>query len=484
MSQGFVGKDVRITLQNGVVLDARVESSTGQVYVLSNVSSSDVGGISVPSLRVEKSQIKQIGSRMFAGNAVTTVAKPEPRASATSDSFTEVTAKKKQTKPASPPASLPAEPAPTPGVTKPKMDHLSMAAKQMKYIMEFKTVMCAEVLRVKWCSDKWCFFAHSEYELRRVPTKYIYSPDECPDFRSSSDRCPRGNSCPFAHGRYEIMYHPEIFKTKTCEEYMKKQTCVRQDGCAFAHGVRELRKPVPIEQLASVVDSMPEFRRGGAQPTPASASRAASQVASSKAPVSTSSSSATAAASAAKPASRPVNTVGSQSSSSNQSAAAPPGPMMGSVLPPGQPAGGRLVPAFSGQMMMAIPSGAVMFNNGASAPGQFAGPAYVMPTIPGQQPYGFGAMPMFLMPPGATQPMMITGQMPSFGTTPLQFVSNPASAAPAPQAYNPMRAQMASANKDATDSVTDAMGNLNIEVSFSLLVCSRSPVHTVCCCSL
>lgn len=118
--------------------------------------------------------------------------------------------------------------------------------------------------KTQWCPiggpHDWenCVYAHTYRDWRRVPT-LGYSSRPCPHWVQSvtsgpaeltyADRCPRGMSCPLAHGAKEQLYHPQFYKTSPCSE----ANCKRGVLCAFTHGAHDIRKPRADEQLPSSV---------------------------------------------------------------------------------------------------------------------------------------------------------------------------------------------------------------------------------------
>ncbi|KYK70643.1 putative zinc finger protein [Toxoplasma gondii TgCatPRC2] len=53
--------------------------------------------------------------------------------------------------------------------------------------------------------------------------------------------CHRGQNCPFAHSRDEIVYHPLLYKTEECDDHETSRCAVYY--CWKAHGTKERRKP-------------------------------------------------------------------------------------------------------------------------------------------------------------------------------------------------------------------------------------------------
>ncbi|KEP66114.1 UNVERIFIED_CONTAM: hypothetical protein HHA_262970 [Hammondia hammondi] len=53
--------------------------------------------------------------------------------------------------------------------------------------------------------------------------------------------CHRGQNCPFAHSRDEIVYHPLLYKTEECDDHETSRCAIYY--CWKAHGTKERRKP-------------------------------------------------------------------------------------------------------------------------------------------------------------------------------------------------------------------------------------------------
>lgn len=118
--------------------------------------------------------------------------------------------------------------------------------------------------KTQWCPiggpHDWenCVYAHTYRDWRRVPT-LGYSSRPCPHWVQSvttgpaellyADRCPRGMSCPLAHGAKEQLYHPQFYKTSPCSE----ANCKRGALCAFTHGAHDIRRPRGDDPLPSAV---------------------------------------------------------------------------------------------------------------------------------------------------------------------------------------------------------------------------------------
>jgi len=118
--------------------------------------------------------------------------------------------------------------------------------------------------KTQWCPiggpHDWenCVYAHTYRDWRRVPT-LGYSSRPCPHWVQSvttgpaellyADRCPRGMSCPLAHGAKEQLYHPQFYKTSPCSE----ANCKRGALCAFTHGSFDIRRPRADDPMPSAL---------------------------------------------------------------------------------------------------------------------------------------------------------------------------------------------------------------------------------------
>ncbi|KQK05294.1 zinc finger CCCH domain-containing protein 37 [Brachypodium distachyon] len=101
---------------------------------------------------------------------------------------------------------------------------------------EFKVRRCARARSHDWTA---CPYAHpGEAARRRDPRRVAYAGEPCPDFRRRPGAaCPRGNSCPLAHGTFELWLHPSRYRTRPC----RAGTACRRRVCFFAHTPAELR---------------------------------------------------------------------------------------------------------------------------------------------------------------------------------------------------------------------------------------------------
>ncbi|KAF0927286.1 hypothetical protein E2562_031490 [Oryza meyeriana var. granulata] len=126
---------------------------------------------------------------------------------------------------------------------------------------EFKVRRCARARSHDWTA---CPYAHpGEAARRRDPRRVAYTGEPCPDFRRRPGAaCPRGSTCPFAHGTFELWLHPSRYRTRPC----RAGIACRRRVCFFAHTAGELRtspkedSPLslsPKSTLASLWESPP-----------------------------------------------------------------------------------------------------------------------------------------------------------------------------------------------------------------------------------
>ncbi|GFE56109.1 hypothetical protein BaOVIS_034740 [Babesia ovis] len=62
---------------------------------------------------------------------------------------------------------------------------------------------------------------------RRDPNLHFYLPIECPSLKSCTD-----GSCPLAHSKLEMMFHPLVYKTRKCK-MMTGGVCKFSRQCTF-----------------------------------------------------------------------------------------------------------------------------------------------------------------------------------------------------------------------------------------------------------
>jgi len=122
----------------------------------------------------------------------------------------------------------------------------------IKTIIGFRTKQCADFLRAHCAKHgnkgnvSQCFDYHFRAQFRRPPVNPVtgrieYWDIPCQAWHAEPGRCPVGHLCPFAHGMYEISYHPAKYKTRLCNGH----ECRGEAICCFAHGEAEHRLEAP-----------------------------------------------------------------------------------------------------------------------------------------------------------------------------------------------------------------------------------------------
>lgn len=99
-------------------------------------------------------------------------------------------------------------------------------------------------------------FQHAGQLPRRLPVRlsdgrgYNYLPKRCANTinRTSADattasECANGDSCEYAHSVEEIIYHPQVYKTRLCEHTLdeKLKRCARTSHWIFVLRLDHLR---------------------------------------------------------------------------------------------------------------------------------------------------------------------------------------------------------------------------------------------------
>ncbi|CEM19535.1 unnamed protein product [Vitrella brassicaformis CCMP3155] len=121
-------------------------------------------------------------------------------------------------------------------------------------LQRFRTQPCRRNKTRDGCGygDRRCQFSHNTFWVRRCP---FYSSDpkclrylplkcsavELMEGDSVRNFCKRGGSCPYAHSREEINYHPLYYKTEVCEANQSSEC--KEYYCPFVHGLAEQRTP-------------------------------------------------------------------------------------------------------------------------------------------------------------------------------------------------------------------------------------------------
>jgi hypothetical protein len=95
-----------------------------------------------------------------------------------------------------------------------------------------------------------CQFFHNPSERRRRLSDHPYGPQPCPhvfqqinghEFWQDASNCPNGDACQSCHTLYELLFHPQKYKTSICPN---AQYC-KNPFCPFAHNPDELRSSTP-----------------------------------------------------------------------------------------------------------------------------------------------------------------------------------------------------------------------------------------------
>eukprot|EP00127_Corallochytrium_limacisporum_P006929 Clim_evm15s238 gene=Clim_evmTU15s238 len=115
------------------------------------------------------------------------------------------------------------------------------------FMMEFRTRMCKQGSNCP--TQKQCSWAHDSTQLRRrvimnTAGKYNYSSARCKYYFKGEGHCAFGEQCSNAHNDSEIVYHPEIYKTRRCQHDIVDGYC-KYFGrhCSKAHGDSDVREP-------------------------------------------------------------------------------------------------------------------------------------------------------------------------------------------------------------------------------------------------
>ncbi|UKJ90147.1 hypothetical protein MACJ_001078 [Theileria orientalis] len=150
----------------------------------------------------------------------------------------------------------------------------------------FRTKICNNLVKGR-CNFKEsrCIFSHNTVCTRRCPlylsnTSFIrYIPLFCShivftqNFRAIKSNCPFGNECIYSHSLDEILYHPQFYKTISCEHHLKGGC--KHIFCPFVHDdserrmIKHYKLPftnnlyIPPNKYITVVDAINQ--RGGAK---------------------------------------------------------------------------------------------------------------------------------------------------------------------------------------------------------------------------
>uniref|UniRef100_A0A7S1AS45 C3H1-type domain-containing protein n=1 Tax=Noctiluca scintillans TaxID=2966 RepID=A0A7S1AS45_NOCSC len=129
-------------------------------------------------------------------------------------------------------------------------------------IVHFRTTLCPDFSRGH-CpkhgnkgKGSQCFHWHFKSQCRRRPVnemtgRLAYWDVPCQAWSDDPGLCAAGEHCSFAHGCYEVSYHPAKYKTRMCNGH----ECRGEDICCFAHGEAEHRHWAPDWYSYSAVAS-------------------------------------------------------------------------------------------------------------------------------------------------------------------------------------------------------------------------------------
>jgi hypothetical protein len=125
-------------------------------------------------------------------------------------------------------------------------------------IREFKTAPCSlEEAQVSH-NTRCCAFYHSQRDRRRplfneMGVGPLYRSEPCGHMFDNQQGCPLGDSCTLAHNTAELLYHPDAFRRRLCQQARR---CPRLRCCFFAHSREELLTPyfTPEEEQTPTED--------------------------------------------------------------------------------------------------------------------------------------------------------------------------------------------------------------------------------------
>lgn len=129
---------------------------------------------------------------------------------------------------------------PTP--TSPHHDYALVLCGTETILSSYKVLPCEDQSEARGGPQCGCrdFKYHSPAERRRPLC--FYQPIPCQEANRfglwhTIVECERGDSCDFAHSRFEVMFHPLVYKTRLCT----RRRCQFGRLCSHAHSFEELR---------------------------------------------------------------------------------------------------------------------------------------------------------------------------------------------------------------------------------------------------
>ncbi|CAI2346585.1 unnamed protein product [Caenorhabditis sp. 36 PRJEB53466] len=113
-------------------------------------------------------------------------------------------------------------------------------------LSHYKTTLC-QVASLSCRQGYACSGFHNSKDRRRSPAQFFYKSTPCPAARGynewlSPESCKAGDTCPYCHTRTEQQFHPDVYKSSKCTDFLEHGFCPRAMFCAFAHHETELSK--------------------------------------------------------------------------------------------------------------------------------------------------------------------------------------------------------------------------------------------------
>lgn len=106
-------------------------------------------------------------------------------------------------------------------------------------VISYKTELCQKP--VSYCRQGYaCPFYHNSKDRRRSPAVFKYRTTACPAAKphnewGDAENCAAGDDCQYCHSRTEQQFHPEVYKSTTCNDMLEYGFCPRGFFCAFCH---------------------------------------------------------------------------------------------------------------------------------------------------------------------------------------------------------------------------------------------------------
>lgn len=135
-----------------------------------------------------------------------------------------------------------------------KADEVVKQEQGRSILLQFKTLPCR---RETPHDHRCCLFYHTERDRRRPvfgdnPDPWgssmpVYVAEPCNESFDDKKVCPRGDACVFCHSTVELLYHPDFFRKRLCNQAMTTG-CPRAHLCASAHTREELLAPYFTEE--------------------------------------------------------------------------------------------------------------------------------------------------------------------------------------------------------------------------------------------